>query len=46
MFWIFGHDACRILIPWPGIEPTSFALEGEVSTTGLPGKSQRLFLLR
>ena len=20
MFWFFGHKACRILVPWPGIE--------------------------
>ena len=34
-----GHEACRILAPWPGMEPTSLALEGEVLTTGPPGKS-------
>ena len=39
MFWFFGHEACGILAPWPGIEPTPPALEGEVLTTGLPGKS-------
>ena len=39
VFLIFSHEACGILVPWPGIELTSFALEGEVSTTGLPGKS-------
>ena len=43
MFWFIGHDACEILIPLPGTEPTCPALEGEVLTTGLPGKS--LFLL-
>ena len=37
---VFGHKACGILTPWPGIEPTPPALEGEVLTTGLPGKSQ------
>ena len=31
--------ACGILVPWPGIEPTSPALEGGFLTTGPPGKS-------
>ena len=39
MFWFFGHDACGILAPWPGIEPAPPALEGEGLTTGPPGKS-------
>ena len=43
MFWFFGREACGILAPQPAIEPTPPALEGEVLTTGLPGKS--LFLL-
>ena len=30
MFWFFGHEACGISVLWPGIEPTSPALEGEV----------------
>ena len=30
----FGHEACGILAPQPGIEPTPLALEGEVLTTG------------
>ena len=42
-----GHDwsdlacthACRILAPWPGIEPAPFALEGKVLVSGPPGKS-------
>lgn len=38
--------ACGILIPPPGIEPSPPALEGQVSTTGSPGKSPRLPLLR
>ena len=41
MFWFFGHEACGILAPGPGIEPTPPALEGKVLTTGLPGKSLR-----
>ena len=28
-----------ILAPWPGIEPVPPALEGQVLTTGPPGKS-------
>ena len=36
---IFDCRACGILGPWPGIEPTAPALEGEVLTTRLPGKS-------
>ena len=45
---VFGHEACGILAPRPGIEPASPALEGEVLTTGLPEKSciTRFFLIR
>ena len=43
MFWCFGHEAHGILIPQPGMEPTSPALESEVLTTGPPGKSHLLF---
>ena len=39
MFWFFGREACGLLAPWPGIEPARSALEGEVLTTGPPGKS-------
>ena len=39
MFWFFGCKACGILAPRPGIEPEPTALEGEVLTTGPPGKS-------
>ena len=38
-FGFFGHKACRILAPQPGIESAPPALEGEVLTTGPPGKS-------
>ena len=31
--------ACRILVPQPGIEPTSPALEGGFPATGPSGKS-------
>ena len=43
MFWFFGCKACGILAPWPGIEHTPLALEGEVLTTGLPGKSLKSY---
>ena len=39
MLWCFGHEACGILPPQSGPGPTHPALEGEVLTTGLPGKS-------
>ena len=38
-FFFFGQKACGILVPWPGIEPTTPAMEGEVLTTGPPEKS-------
>ena len=38
-FRFFDREACGILAPQPGIEPAPPALEGEVSTTGPPGKS-------
>ena len=40
MFWIFGQEACGILVPWLGIEPKATALESKVLTTGPPGKSR------
>ena len=39
MFWFFGHKACGILAPQPGIEPAPPALEGEVLPTEPVGKS-------
>ena len=41
IFWLIGWEACAILVPWTGIEPTPPTLEGEVSTTGPPGKSPK-----
>ena len=41
MFWFFGHEACGILAPRPGIESIPPALEGKVLTTGPPGKSHQ-----
>ena len=42
IFWFFGHRACGILALQPEIEPAQPVLEGEVLTTGLPGKSHIL----
>ena len=44
MFRFIGHEACGILALQPGTEPVFSALEGEVLTTGLPGKSLELHL--
>ena len=38
-YFFFGWEACGILALQPGIEPAPPALEGEVLTTGPPGKS-------
>ena len=38
--FFFGCQACRNFAPQPGIEPTPLITEGEVLTTGPPGKSQ------
>ena len=35
---VFGHEACGIFTPQPGIKPKPPALEGEVLTTGSSGK--------
>ena len=42
--WFFGYKACGILAPQPGTEHAPPALEGEVLTTGPPGKSLILSL--
>ena len=39
MFWFFDHEAYGILAPQPWLKLTSPALEGDVLTTGPPGKS-------
>ena len=39
MLWVFGPKTRGILATWLGIEPAIPALEGEVLTTGLSGKS-------
>ena len=38
-FTVFGHEACGILVPQAGIEPTSPVLEGGVLTPGPLGQS-------
>ena len=40
----FGHEACRVLVPQPGINPTPPALEGGFLATGPPGKSSAFLL--
>ena len=39
-------EVCRIVVPWPGIEPTSPALQGGFLTTEPPGKSPRKHFLK
>ena len=43
---VFDHEVCGILVPGSGIEPTPSALEGEVPTTGPPGKSLYFLILK
>ena len=45
MFCFFGPETCGILVLQTGVESTPPALEGEVLTTGLPGKSLSRLLL-
>ena len=45
MFCFFGCEACGILAPRPVMEPAPPALEGDVLTTGLPGKSLSILFL-
>ena len=42
MFSLCSHGECGILAPRPGIEPAPPALQGEILSTGQPGKSQEL----
>ena len=39
MFWFFGHESSGKLVLQPGIKPIPLALEDQILTTGLPGKS-------
>ena len=43
LFYVLVFLAHGILAPWPGIKPSPSAQEGEVSTTGSPGKSLMFF---
>ena len=42
MFWISDPNACGVLAPQSGMQPAPLASEGEVLTTGLPGKSHEV----
>ena len=44
-FWPYCA-ACRILVPWPGIEPGPWQWKPQVLTTGPPGNSLQLRILR
>ena len=44
-FFFFGQEACRILAPWPGIEPSAPALGAEILTSRLPRKSPCILIL-
>ena len=46
MFWIFGLEARGILTLQPGIKLTPPALEHEVLTTGPPGNSRHILLVK
>ena len=47
MFWLFGHEACRIFDPQPEIATAPPTLEGGVLTTGSPRKSPKhVFLIK
>ena len=43
---VYCPVACGILVPGPGIEPVSPALEARFLTTEPPGKSHTAFLLK
>ena len=38
-------DTCGVLVPQPGIEPTSPALQGGLLATGPPGESPEIIFL-
>ena len=41
----FGHEACGVLDPWPGVKLVPPALEDKVLTTELPGQSRLQVLI-
>ena len=46
MFQCFGHEACEISAPWPGVEHAPPIFEGKILTTGPPGKSHIVTILK
>ena len=42
MFLFFVHEACEILVPYPGTKPTPCALDSSLNHW-TPGKSQVLW---
>ena len=44
--WLSCSSACGILVHLPGIEPWSPALQGGFLTTGPPGKSHQLEIMK
>ena len=42
-FWPYHYEACGILVPWPGIKPTSLHWKCSALTTGPPGTSPTIF---
>lgn len=45
MFQFFGWEACGLLAPPPGTEPTPSALEGKILPIGPLGKSQAFLIV-
>ena len=46
-FFLLHQTAGEILAPWPGIEPTSHALEAQSLNHGTPGKvPEKIFILK
>ena len=43
--FVFGHAACAITVPGPGIKPVPLQRKHRVLITGLLGKSQILHIL-
>ena len=42
MLWFSSHEACVILVSQPRIKSAPSEMEGEVLTSGPPGKSQQI----
>ena len=41
LVYVFGHEACGILVPQPECETVRLAFEADILTTGPPGKPWR-----